>query len=142
MSYSGKFDTNQMYKQTKWNLAELATNHNGPKFAKQVSDLQNKVKRFQKVKTSLRPDISSKDFLRIIKNIEGISEDASRIGGHASLLYAADTQSDEATSLLTRMTKLGSEIDNKTLFFDLWWKRKIDDRNAARLMQSADGLRE
>ncbi|MGQ0771755.1 MAG: M3 family oligoendopeptidase [Nitrososphaerota archaeon] len=142
MSYSGKFDTNQMYKQTKWNLAELATDHNGPKFAKQVSDLQNKVKRFERVKTSLRPDISSKNFLKIIRTIEEISEDASRVGGYASLLYAADTQSDEATSLLTRMTKIGSEIDNKTLFFDLWWKRKIDDRNAARLMQSSDGLRE
>ena len=86
--------------------------------------------------------MSSKEFFGIIKNIEEISEDASKLGGYASLLYSSDTQSDEATSLLTKMSKLGSEIDNKTLFFDLWWKRKIDERNALRLMKDSGNLRE
>jgi oligoendopeptidase F len=84
----------------------------------------------------------SKDFFKIIKNIEEISELGSKVTGYASLLYAADTQSDEATSLVTRMAKLGSQIDNKTLFFDLWWKRKIDEKNAQRLMKDAGSLKE
>ncbi|MGI0003988.1 MAG: M3 family oligoendopeptidase, partial [Candidatus Nitrosotenuis sp.] len=125
-----------------WNLAELAANHKNQEFVKQVTDLQNKVKKFKKIKTSLRPDMPSSDFLGIIKKIEEISEDASKIGGYASLLYSADTQSDEATSLLTKITKLGSEIDNKTLFFDLWWKRQVDEKNAKRLMQRSGNLRE
>jgi oligoendopeptidase F len=40
------------------------------------------------------------------------------------------------------MAKLGSQIDNKTLFFDLWWKRKIDEKNAQLLMKDAGNLRE
>ncbi|MBM2852948.1 MAG: oligoendopeptidase [Candidatus Nitrosotenuis sp.] len=131
-----------MYKQEKWKLSELATDHKSPKFARQISVLEGKVKKFEKLKNSLNPNMSSKNFLGIIKDIEGISENASIIGGYSSLLYAADTQSDEATSLVTKMAKLGSEIDNKTLFFDLWWKRKVDEKNAVRLMKDSGNLKE
>ena len=66
----------------------------------------------------------------------------SKIGGYASLSYSSDTQSDEATSLMTKMSKLGSDISNKILFFDLWWKTQIDDKNAKRLMKDAGELQE
>ena len=131
-----------MYKQAKWNLVELVQDHKSPEFARQISRLESKVKNFEKIKSKLKPSMSSKEFFGIIKNIEEISEDASKLGGYASLLYSSDTQSDEATSLLTKMSKLGSEIDNKTLFFDLWWKRKIDEKNAKRLIQDAGNLSE
>jgi oligoendopeptidase F len=131
-----------MYRQGQWSLADLATDHKSTRFAKQISDLQNKVEKFERIKTTLVQNISSGDFYNIIKNIEEISEDASKVTGYASLLYSADTQSDEATSLLTKMTKLGSEISNKMLFFDLWWKKKIDDENAERLMRDAGNLKE
>ncbi|WP_042687072.1 M3 family oligoendopeptidase [Candidatus Nitrosotenuis chungbukensis] len=130
-----------MYKQGKWKLSDLS-DHKSPKFARQISTLEGKVKKFEKLKKSLNPNMSSKNFLGIIKNIEDIAENASVIGGYASLWYASDTQSDEATSLVTQMAKLGSEIDNKTLFFDLWWKRKIDEKNALRLMKDSGNLRE
>jgi oligoendopeptidase F len=129
-----------MYKQDRWNLAELASDHKSPAFAKQIAKLESKVKSFEKVKSKLKPTISSKEFFKIIHDVEDLTEDASRLGGYASLLYSADTQSDEATSLLTKMSKLGSEIENKTLFFDLWWKRKIDEKNANRLIRDAGGL--
>ena len=51
--------------------------------------------------------MSSKKFLDILREVEEISEKMSKIGGYASLAYSADTQSDEATSLMTRMSKLG-----------------------------------
>ncbi len=130
-----------MYKQEKWRLSDLS-DHRGPELARQISALEGKVKKFEKLKKSLSPSMSPKNFLGIIKNIEDISENASVIGGYASLLYSSDTQSDEATSLVTKIAKLGSEIDNKTLFFDLWWKRKIDEKNAVRLMKESGALRE
>lgn len=131
-----------MYKQGQWNLSELAVSHKTPQFTKQIINLESKVKKFEKLKAKLSPSMSSVEFFKIIKNIEEISEQASKITGYSSLLYAADTQSDEATSLVTRMAKLGSQIDNKMLFFDLWWKRKIDEKNAQRLMKDAGSLKE
>ena len=53
-----------------------------------------------------------------------------------------DTQSDEATALVTKMNKLGADISNQTLFFDLWWKRGIDEKNAKRLIKDSGQLSE
>ena len=50
--------------------------------------------------------MSSKQFMNILHQVEMISENMSKIGGYASLLYSSDTQSDEATSLMTKMSKL------------------------------------
>lgn len=125
-----------------WNLAELVKNHKSPQFTKQLQTIENKVKSFEKNKTRLKNTISPQKFFRILKDLEKISEQVSIVGGYASLAYSADTQSDEATTLLTRMAKLGSEIENRTLFFDQWWKKQIDQKNAERLMKSAGQLSE
>lgn len=125
-----------------WNLGELVKNHKSPQFTKQLQIIENKVKSFEKNKSQLKSTISSQKFFKILKDLEDISEQISIVGGYASLAYSANTQSDEATTLLTRMTKLGSEIENRTLFFDQWWKKQIDQKNAERLMKSAGQLSE
>ncbi len=130
------------YQLGRWDLSELAKNPKSPAFQKQIQELEKQAKKFEKIKSELSPKISSKKFSGILKEVEGISEKMSRIGGYASLSYSSDTQSDEATSLMTRMSKLGSEISNKILFFDLWWKTQIDEKNAKRLMKDAGELEE
>ena len=130
------------YKLEQWDLSELAKNSKSPEFQKQIQELEKQAKRFEKIKLKLTPKISSKNFMSILKEVEEISEKLSKIGGYASLSYSSDTQSDEATSLLTKMSKLGSEISNKILFFDLWWKTQVDEKNAKRLMKDAGELEE
>jgi len=123
-----------------WNLKGLVANPKNPAFEKQIQLVERKAKQFEKIKSKLNPEISSKKFLKILHELEELDEKMSIIGGYASLTYSGDTQSDEATSLLTRMTKLGSEISNRTLFFDLWWKRGIDEKNAKRLIKDSGDL--
>ena len=130
------------YKLDKWNLTELVKDPKSLAFQKQISDLEALAKKFEKLKSKLDPKMSSRKFMGILHEIEDISEKMSRIGGYASLSYSADTQSDEATSLMTRMSKLGSEISNKILFFDLWWKTQVDDKNAKRLIKDSGELSE
>ena len=130
------------YQLGRWNLSELARNPKSPEFQKQVKELEKQADRFEKIKSALDPKMSSKKFLSILHQVEEISEKMSKIGGYASLSYSSDTQSDEATSLMTRMSKLGSEISNKILFFDLWWKIQVDEKNAKRLMKDAGEITE
>jgi len=125
-----------------WDLSELAKNPKSPAFQKQIQELEKQAKKFEKIKLKLDPKISSKKFMNILQEVEEISEKMSKIGGYASLSYSSDTQSDEATSLMTKMSKLGSEISNKILFFDLWWKIQVDEKNAKRLMKDAGELTE
>ena len=130
------------HKLDKWDLSELAKDPKSPAFQKQIRDLEALAKKFEKIKLKLDPKMPSKKFMDILHEVEEISEKMSKIGGYASLSYSADTQSDEATSLMTRMSKLGSEISNKILFFDLWWKTQVDDKNAKRLIKDSGELAE
>ena len=130
------------YELGKWNLSELAKNPKSPSFQKQIKDLENQAKKFEKNKSKLNSKMTSKQFKIILQQVEEISHKMSKIGGYASLSYSSDTQSDEATSLMTQMSKLGSEISNKILFFDLWWKTQVDDKNAKRLMKDTGELKE
>jgi oligoendopeptidase F len=125
-----------------WNLSELAKNPKSVAFQKQIQELEKQAIKFEKIKSKLKPKITSKEFKDILQQVEKISENMSKIGGYASLSYSSDTQSDEATSLMTKMSKLGSEISNKILFFDLWWKTQVDEKNAKRLMENTGELKE
>ena len=125
-----------------WDLTELVKNHKSLQFTKQLQIIENKVKGFEKNKAHLKNTILPQKFFRVLKELEEISKDVSIVSGYASLAYSANTQSDEATTLLTRITKLGSDIENRTLFFDQWWKKQIDQKNAERLMRSAGQLTE
>ena len=130
------------YQLGEWNLSELVKNPKSPAFQKQIKELENQAKKFEKIKLKLDPKMPSKKFMNILNEVEGISEKMSKIGGYASLSYSSDTQSDEATSLMTKMSKLGSEISNKILFFDLWWKIQVDEKNAKRLIKDSGELTE
>ncbi|MDH3677186.1 MAG: M3 family oligoendopeptidase [Nitrosopumilus sp.] len=124
----------------KWDLSKITKDSNSPQFQKKIKEIQLISKKFEKIKSHLDPKMSSKKFMRIIQDIESISEKMSLVGGFASLSYSANTQSDEATSLLTMMSKLGSDISNNILFFDLWWKNQIDEKNANRLIKESGEL--
>jgi oligoendopeptidase F len=130
------------YQLGKWDLSELVKNQKSPEFEKQIQVLEKQALKFEKIKSKLSPKMSSKQFMNILHQIEEISENMSKIGGYASLAYSSDTQSDEATSLMTKMSKLGSEISNKILFFDLWWKTQVDEKNAKRLMKNTGEITE
>lgn len=125
------------YRLGPWNLSGVVKES---ELERRIKDVRAEAKSFARIKNRLKPRISSKDFIRIIKRLERLDEKASVVGGYASLLYAADTQSDTATALMMRMNKLGAEISNMTLFFDLWWKRGIDKSNADRLIKDAGQL--
>ena len=94
------------YQLGKWDLTKLVKNPKSPAFQKQIKELENQANKFEKIKSKLDPKMSSKQFMNILHQVEEISESMSKIGGYASLSYSSDTQSDEATSLMTKMSKL------------------------------------
>jgi len=128
------------YKLEKWNLDELVKNPTRNNIDKKLAQIEKNVKQFEKIKKSLNPKISHTKFMNILHNIENISEKSSLIGGYASLRYSENTQSDEATALLSKISKFGADIENRMLFFDLWWKKEIDEKNAKRLMKASGNL--
>ena len=132
----------QPYKIGKWDLSELVDDPYSTSFKDRLQEIESKVKEFEENKKNLAPNISEKKFIFILRALEDISEKFGIVSGYASLEYSSDTQSDKITSLLTKMRKFGAEIDNRTLFFDQWWKKQLDEKNAQRLMQNTGELHE
>ena len=130
----------QKYEKGRWDLDDLVKNPTRQSFDRKINEIQKQSEKFAKNKSLLKPNISSKRFLQLLHEIEDITERSSKIGGYAGLKFSEDTQSDEATALLTRISQFGSTIENKMLFFDLWWKKQIDEKNAERLIKNAGEL--
>lgn len=56
------------------------------------------------------------------------------------MLYYANTASNEASALVTKMDKMAADVGNRLLFFDLWFKKELDENNAARLIEAAPAI--
>ena len=134
--------TTVKYRLGEWDLSELATGPQDPDLEKLIESLQYKTTQFEVEKKRLTSRMTQQKLQKILEMLADITTLSSRVGGYASLLHAADTQSDEATSLLMRVSKLGSDVTNRLLFFSLWWERGIDTKNAKRLISGAGDLAE
>jgi len=118
----------------RWNLADLVKDPSGDELTRLLGSIEGELVQFEKSRSRLRPDISSAEFLELIHALEDISERISVASGYAHLRYYADTSSNEASALVTKMEKLASDIGNRMLFFDLWFKKELDEENAKRLI--------
>jgi oligoendopeptidase F len=119
-----------------WDLSGLVKDPNGPEFIDFLESIESKAKAFEGRRQSLRPDIPASEFESIIHDIEEIYEKLSIAGGYAHLRYYANTASNEASALVTRMDKIAAEVGNRLLFFDLWFKKELDENHAARLIEA------
>lgn len=120
----------------RWDLADLVKDPSGDEFAQLLKSIEVQVAQFEKSRQILRPDISSSEFENLIHAIEDISEKIAVASGYAHLRYYADTSSNEASALVIRIEKLAADIGNRMLFFDLWFKRQLDDSNANKLIDA------
>jgi oligoendopeptidase F len=118
-----------------WDLSELIKNPKDNDFSSFITSINEKVKQVESKRSLLKSDISIKSFLEILEELENISEELSIISGFAHLKYAENTSSNEAASLMTKMNMYATEISNRLLFFDLWFKKELDDTNANRLIK-------
>jgi oligoendopeptidase F len=122
-------------KPTKWDLKDLIQNNKSKELEKHLESIDQKVKQFEDKKTTLTPEITVKEFLQLLTHSESISEDLSKVSGYAHLKYAEDTSSNDAGAVVTRMNIFATEVSNRLLFFDLWFKKELDEENANRLIE-------
>lgn len=120
----------------KWDLTDLVDDSLTTNSDRLVENIKRKVEEFENNRVILKRDLGTTIFEGLLNKIESILEDLSIVNSFAQLKYAADTSSNEAASLVLQTEKLSSEISNKILFFDLWFKKELDENNAQRLIES------
>ncbi len=117
-----------------WNLNNI---YDVSKTDEIIAELEKKVEQFTNIRSELKSDLPVKRFFEILSSIEEMLLISQKIGGYASLKFSEDTGSSENNYLYARMSKLGSEISNKILFFDLWFK-SLSDEDAQKYLDSAN----
>lgn len=124
----------------RWNLADLVNDPSGDDFKQLLASIESEIRQFETTRSRLSPEMAVHDFEGMIHSVESISEKISIASGFAHLQYYADTSSSEASALVTRIEKMASDAGNRMLFFDLWFKKGIDEANANMLIESVPGV--
>ncbi|GAB4523026.1 MAG: M3 family oligoendopeptidase [Anaerolineales bacterium] len=124
------------YPQARWSLDDLFPKGNMEAVNQAFTALEQGVAAFETHRPELTADISSQAFLNLLQESEELYRQAHHLYNFASLWFAEDTQSQEAQTLLGRVEQFFATLENRTLFFSLWWKA-LDDENAARLLAAS-----
>jgi oligoendopeptidase F len=128
------------FTQTRWSLADLYPGFNTPELESAFDLIEEQVTSFEGLRSNLAPDMPADRFVDIVRASEQTTRVAHKLYAFAGLSFAADTQDQTAQSLQARVQQFLADMENRTLFFSLWWK-DLDEENAARLMDAAGDYR-
>ena len=123
----------EQFEQTSWSLHDLLPATSGPEFDQIHQAVEAQVAEMEAGREKLSAGISAADFEHLVTLYENIHEYGQRMAGYGQLWFASDTQSQEALGFMGRMQELFANVQNRLLFFSLWWKG-LDDETAERLL--------
>ena len=128
------------YKQEKWSLDELFPAIDSPELTKALKEVESLAASFESNREGLDPGMTFEEFQRILQSYEELVSRIQKIEYFAYLRFSEDTQDQQSQSFLARMQQLAAEMENRTLFFKLWWKALEQDQ-ADRLSAQTGELR-
>lgn len=126
------------YTQKAWSLADLYPGFDTRELQAALDEVNAQANAFEAMRPQLSPDMSEETFVEMLAAYESLSRITRRVDYYAQLRFVEDTQSQEAQNFLAKVQQLHAEVENRTMFFKLWWKA-LDEKPAERLMAAAEG---
>ncbi len=120
----------------RWTLSDLIPSPDGPELERYITELNKAVSALEEKRPLLTETIGEQKFKQVIGLLEEIEAGARRLGAYADLWFAEDTGNQSALAFKGRIERLLSEVRNRTLFFELWWKG-LPDEAADRLLAAS-----
>jgi oligoendopeptidase F len=121
----------------KWDLSGLYKKFDDNVFEKEISKINNKVKVFEKYKSKLNKNISSKKVIEIFEKLEDITYKGYILDLYIEMKIFENTASQKWTALYSQFKQFYTELSNKIMFFGLWWK-DLDEKNAKRIINNGE----
>lgn len=129
--------TKSKYALSAWDLSELLAEPSEQEIAARMAEIEEEAGAFEKLREPLQAEnLTADDVTEALRRYESILRKAWTLGSYAMLWFSADTQSTPAITLQNRMQQALTDIQNRLLFFELWWKG-LDDARAAQLAPDA-----
>ena len=132
-----KIDDSRQYELTDWDLSELLSEPTEDKITALLGKLEATVSGFEGRRSDLDPGMNPEELVDLMQQYQDLVEQVYALGAYGSLWFSADTQSAAALTYRNRMQQTLTAIQNRTLFFDLWWKSLSDDE-AEKLLPAAE----
>lgn len=123
----------------RWNLTDLLENP-VERLERHLADLDALVVQIESARPTLSPAIPSDAFRSILKTLEAVTRGSSSLGAYAYLWFSDNTKDLKARSFKTRVEERLAALNNRLLFFELWWQ-SVDESTANRLMADSHDLR-
>lgn len=128
------------YAPTKWRLNELYPSFDSPDLQAAFDNVEEQVMSFEGIRGKLQADLDANQFLEFVRASEATTRLINKIYAFTGLSFASNTQDEIAQTYMARVQQFAASMQNRTLFFGLWWK-EVDNKNAERLMSSAGDYR-
>ncbi len=125
-----------LFQQQAWTLEDLFPGFESAELKDAMARLEAMAEAFAQRREALREGMEAQEFLAILQQYEALASLTSKIVAYGFLRFAEDTQDPHAQTFLAKVQQLGAEVDNRTMFFKLWWKG-LPQQEAERLMAQA-----
>ena len=102
-----------------------------------LAQVEEDVTAFEALREELSAQMEPDKLLSAVQQYENITAQLYRLEAYGSLWFSSDTQSPDTLTYTNRMQQVVTEIQNRMLFFSLWWKG-LDDEHAKVLLPDAD----
>lgn len=138
----------ERYQMSGWDLSALVPTDPGangsgeiapsaPAIEEMLAQVEQSVTAFEALREVLSEQIEPAKLIDAMQQYEEISSQLYRLVAYGSLWFSSDTQSPDALTYTNRMNQLYAEVDNRILFFSLWWKG-LDEDQAEALLPDAE----
>ena len=125
-----------VYESGPWSFDDLIPAESGPDMESVFEDIEAAVAAVEQKRAALVPEIEQEAFVEILALVEKSARVTQLLDGYSILRFFADTEDQGALAFRGRAEKALAAAENRTLFFELWWKA-LDDANARRLLAVA-----
>ncbi len=120
-----------------WDLSDLYLSPEDQKLQADKEQLVADAEAFAEAYRGRVATLSAPEFRDALKRYESILKIAHRLGSYASLLWSADTETIAHGKLMQQIRELGSQINQKLVFFDVEWMA-VQEENALSLIISPE----
>ncbi len=101
-----------------------------------LAQVEQGVAAFEALRDQLSPQMELQELVAALQQYEDITAQLYRLGAYGGLWFSADTQAPDALAFSNRMQQVLTDMQNRMLFFSLWWKG-LDDEHASALLPDA-----
>ncbi len=125
----------QTFRLGRWDLSDLFPNREA--WEQAMKDVEAWVAALEQKREQLAT-ITPEAFAQLLDELEAVQREMHKIGSYAFLRFSEDTENPEAQAMVGRVRQWSAELENRLLFFELWWKQLPDERAQELLAVAGD----